>query len=296
MPTSRLFRLAVVVLALHLPATLAQDVPSSSLLDNLSLFIGLDGAKTPQDLGVNAHMGGRGHFNWAYPLLEDHGIGVQAGGALVYQRNAVGVLETVNPTHDRTQFFFTAGVFQRTDWGLSWGVVFDYQYQDHYASISLSQWRGEVSYAVGDTDEFGVWGTVPNRRDHATVAGASFDLKPFMQANLFWRHVFDNQAVVRGWVGVAEEHSRFVLVFPPVSSATRHPFTYGADVNIPLSDSLTLFGQANFVTPHDSGVVTATLGIAFYPGGGARQAARNRFAPLLTVADNPTFPVDLLPR
>ena len=39
----------------------------------------------------------------------------------------------------------------------------------------------------------------------------------------------------------------------------------------------------------------AFLGLAYYPGGGALGALRNRFAPLLPGANNPTFGVNLRP-
>src|SRR5262245_55025096 len=40
------------------------------LLENLSLFGGLEGAKGPDDLGINANFGLRGHLNWGYPIWE----------------------------------------------------------------------------------------------------------------------------------------------------------------------------------------------------------------------------------
>src|SRR5262245_33784590 len=53
------------------PPSVPVDAPSNgwspesgALFDGLSLFAGLDGSKQPQDLGVNALMGGRMAFNW----------------------------------------------------------------------------------------------------------------------------------------------------------------------------------------------------------------------------------------
>jgi hypothetical protein len=45
----------------------------TALLENLSLFGGLEGSKQPQDFGVNAHFGGRFHANMGLPLLPECG-------------------------------------------------------------------------------------------------------------------------------------------------------------------------------------------------------------------------------
>ena len=67
---------------------------------------------------------------------------------------------------------------------------------------------------------------------------------------------------------------------------------FGADVFVPLNPWLALFGQANFITPADTGTVDAFLGIAFFPGG-SHGARNRRFAPRLPVANNTTFATDL---
>ena len=40
-----------------------------------------------------------------------------------------------------------------------------------------------------------------------------------------------------------------------------------------------IFGEANFITPNDTGTVTATFGLAINLGGRAVEASRDRFAP-----------------
>src|SRR5262249_44209568 len=80
-------------------ALTSQDSSAESgFLDNLSLFAGLDGSKSPQDLGINAHMGGRAAVNWGCPILEAIGLGFQVGTAVNYSDNAVAVLGEVNGT------------------------------------------------------------------------------------------------------------------------------------------------------------------------------------------------------
>lgn len=265
---------------------------TAGLFDNLSLFFGLDGSKGPEDLGINANFGYRGAINWGVPLWERHGLGVQVGTALNVADNAVRVLRSVDGTRDRLQSFTTVGVFQRTDFGLNWGIGYDFLAEDYYKSLVLGQWRGQIGHSIGSNDEVGVWATVRNFGDSATVARQSFNLKPITQGNLYWRHVWGNETSTRFWVGLAEEHGRFLLGTPG-NSAVHHPVVFGADLYVPLTDRLALFGEANFITPNDTGTVTATMGIAFFPGGRAKTASRNRFAPLLPVANNSTFGVDL---
>jgi hypothetical protein len=265
---------------------------ATGLLDNFSAFLGLDGSKGPEDLGINANFGFRAAANWGYPLLDTWGLGVQLGTAVNYSSTAVRVLRLVTGNTDRTQSFTTVGLFQRSALGLNWGVGYDFLLEDYYENLHFGQWRGQVGYQVGANDEFGVWGTLRDRGDSATVADFDLHLRPISQANLFWRRIWTNELVTRMWVGVAEGHGRFLLVAPG-ESPVHHPVVFGADVYVPLNDHLALFGEANFITPNDSGTVTATFGFAFYPAASARTAGRSRFAPLLPLANNPTFALDL---
>jgi hypothetical protein len=260
--------------------------------DNLSLYLGLNGSKGPEDLGINANFGLRTAVNWGLPLWEEYGLGVQVGTSLNYSRTAVRVLRTIDDTRDRWENYTTAGLFQRSPCGLNWGLVYDYVDERYYDHLDLGQWRGQVGYNVTVNDEVGVWGAWREHGDATVVGDAAFSLEPILQGNLFWRHTWSNEAVTRIWVGVAEEHGRFVYVAPG-ESPVHHPIVFGADIFVPLNDYLSLYGEANFITPNDTGTVTATFGLAFYPGGGAHAASRSRFAPYLPLANNPSFALDL---
>jgi hypothetical protein len=270
----------------------AAPTPHVGLLDNLSLDLGLNGSKGPEDLGINANFGLRTAVNWGYPALEDYGLGVQLGTSVNYSRTAVRVLRSIDNTRDRWENFSTGGVFQRTDFGLNWGLVYDFVDERYYDHLDLGQWRGQVGYNVTANDEAGVWGAWREHGDATAVGDQAFSLRPILQGNLFWRHTWGNETMTRAWVGVAEEHGRFLFVAPG-ESAVHHPLVFGADIFVPLNDYLSLYGEANFITPNDSGTVTAFFGIAFYPGGGARAASRSRFAPYLPLANNPSFAIDL---
>lgn len=261
-------------------------------LDNFSVFGGLDGSKGPEDLGINANFGGRLAVNWGFPILEAYGLGGQVGTAINYARTAVTVLETIDGTRERMQSFTTVGFFQRTSRGLVWAFAYDFLFADYYSRMNMGQWRGQCGWAMNDKNEMGLWGTLDNWGETATVGGVGFHMRPITQGNLYWKHTWRSEAVTSFWAGLAEKHHRFVFVNPG-AAPINHPFVFGANLYVPLNDYLSLFGEANFITPNDTGTVTATLGFAFYPGGRAWTAARNRFAPPLPVANNPTFAVDL---
>jgi hypothetical protein len=215
------------------------------------------------------------------------------GSGLNYANNAVSSLRVATGTGDRLQSFTSLGLFQRTESGLNWGFTYDFRFDDYYREIDTSQWRFQIGHNVGANDEFGVWGTVHERTAGAVLAGRLFQYEAINQYNVFWRHIWPGEAVTRVWVGVAEDHDRFVLGRPG-NSRINHPLVFGTDLYIPLNDWVFLFGEANFITPNDTGTVTATLGLAI-TWGGTRNVARGRFMPLLPVANNPSFAVNLRP-
>jgi hypothetical protein len=268
------------------------DDDGLGLLDNLTAFIGLDGSKSPQDLGINANFGGRAAVNWAYPIWEDAGLGVQLGTAINYSRTAVSVLEELGGPGERTQSFTTVGLFEKTGFGLKVGVVFDYLSEHYYNHIDVDQWRGILGYQLTPTDDVGIWATKGDRGHGSSFAGTDLHFRPVTQGNLYWRHTWCSKVDTGFWLGLAEEHGRFVFVFPGRPNI-HHPLVFGSDLYVPLTDHIGLFGEANFITPNDTGTVDATLGFVWYFGGGASHGPRSRFAPALPVANNPTFTVDL---
>src|SRR4029077_17882474 len=79
--------------------------PQASVFDNLSLFVGPDGSKQPQDLGINANMGIRFSANWGFSLSEPLKLGAQVGVGSNISDNAVHVLDQIQGTTRRTQTF-----------------------------------------------------------------------------------------------------------------------------------------------------------------------------------------------
>jgi hypothetical protein len=261
-------------------------------LDNLSLFVGPDGSKQPQDLGINANMGIRFAANLGFPIAEKSAIGAQIGAALNLSDAAVHVLDQVEGTSRRTQTYLTFGVFQRTSRDWNWALAYDALFQQYYDDFTLGQWRGQVGYAVTPRTEIGAWFAKSAKSDDGEMAETPVRLEPISQINGYTRLTWTNLAQTAVWVGMASHHHNVVWVFPD-NSKDDYVLVYGADLYVPLSERFALLGAANFLTPTATGTVDAYLGVVFYPGRGAFRAVRNNFAPLQTVANNPSFSVNL---
>lgn len=268
--------------------------PLAPWLENFSVLGGIDGAKGPEDLGVSANFGFRTAVQTSGPLVADWGLGLQLGTGVDYHRNATRFVRLLMGARDRNQWFNTIGIFQRTDSGFNWGIAYDFLVEHSYTNVELGQWRAQIGYQLNENNEIGVWGTLRDFGDSARIGALNLSYQPINQYAIYFRHIWPTGVMTRGWAGLAEEHGRFVLGGPAFPQ-THHPFVFGADVYIPLSDSWAIFGEANFMTPNDSGTVTAMLGLVWYPSGTAAKALRNQFAPLLPLANNPTFGVNLVP-
>lgn len=262
------------------------------LCENISIFAGLEGSKQPQDFGINAHFGGRTAVNIGLPLVPEWGLGVQVGTAINATANAVQVVERVEGSTGRTQSFTTVGVFQRFDCGIVWGAASDWLYQDYYDNFFLGQSRARVGYALSLADEVGVQVSINGWSDTGNFGATAVRLDPLTQGHLYWRHTFASGARLGGWLGISEGHGEANAALgdlPPLGPQ----FLFGSDLFIPLNDRLALFGEANFIQPADTGTVDAYLGLEWRPWGGAMAATRSRYAPLMPVANNTSFAVDL---
>lgn len=260
--------------------------------DNLEFFAGLDGSKQPQDFGVNAQFGGRLHVNWAIPISLVHGIGLQAGTAVSQTDHAVAVTNAIEGSTSRTQSFTTIGIFQRTASGWTWSIVDDFLYQEDYDATSLMQLRGRIGYDLNSRDEVGIFGMTPLMSDDANWAGNPVRLRSLAQGSLFWRHQWASGGQTTGWLGLSEGHGQANAALGDREETGVVP-VFGADLHLPLNDYCAIYGEANFVTPADTGTVDAFLGIVFYPGRGAVLWRERRFSPVLPVASSPSMSVNL---
>jgi hypothetical protein len=265
--------------------------PAPPALENLSLFLGLDGSKQPQDLGVNALFGGRFAANYGFPLLREVGLGAQLGTSVNFQENAVRVFERLGQSTTRTQNFSTVGVFQRTGFGLNWAFGYDFLVQSYFDHFYLGQYRARIGYEVTPRDEVGTRLMLRDHGDHGDFKSTAITLTPITMGTLFWRHTFPSSASTTVWAGFADGHNQLNIVLGD-ERRLHQPFVFGAQVDVPLTDQLALFGQANFIRPADTGTVDAFLGFAYTPFFGRPGAKNRRFTPMLPVATNATFAVD----
>jgi hypothetical protein len=260
-------------------------------LDTLSLFGGLEGSKQPQDFGVNANFGSRWAANWGFPLLSEYGIGVQIGTSINQTDNAVQVFERVGASSTRTQNYSTVAIFQRYD-NWRWGVGYDSLYESYYDQFFLGQFRGRGGYAVTNKDEVGVWCTIAQHHASGMFLTIPVTLTPLDQGSVYWQHQFEAGTRTMVWAGVAAGHGQVNLALGDLKK-TGDVFVFGAEIDVPLNRYLAIYGQANFISPADSGTVDSYLGIAFYPGGHAFPVSRSPFAPLLALANSTMFATDL---
>lgn len=266
---------------------------TSSLLDEISFLFSLAGSKQPQDFGVNANVGGNASVNWGIPIFKEYGIGAQVGSGITASSNAVRVYELLGESTERTQSFTTVGLFQRTESDFAWGFVHDFLYEKSFDSIRLGQWRIRGSYLVTSNNEVGVTSTLQSYSDNGTFGTSTqVTLNPIDQGSLYYRRFWGTGAQTTAWLGIADKHGENNAVTGP-SPIKKVPFLFGADVLMPLTSSLVIYGETNMIMPSDTGTVDAFLGVQWYPGGRAFRARRGKYSPLMSLASPTSFAVDL---
>jgi hypothetical protein len=254
-------------------------------------FIGIDGSKQPQDLGVNAHLGNRVAVQYGRQLFDRYGLGLQIGTSVTASANAVQVLERIEGTEDRIQSFSTIGLFQRFQNGWSGAIGYDLLYQDYFDQSFLGQVRLQLNRRVSMQNEFGIAAAIATQEEHAQFSNSIITLKPLSYGRFTWRRYWENQAFTSAWVGLAESHSETNVALGDLPSAGRQ-FLFGADLRAPLNRVCALYGEANFLMPANTGAVDAFLGIEFSTNRCGKKCNSRSSLPLLPLAGNPSFMVN----
>ncbi len=248
---------------------------------NFEFFAGAHGFTGAPNLGQTGSFGFDYGFNWGAPLwcLANGEIGVQAGFRHVGS-NYDGASFT---TDTRNQYFVTAGLFRRVDYGLQGGVVFDYLGESWYYNADLTQIRGEISWMFPACHELGYWFTANLNAKGGIINAVGADqallgLTTVDQHRFFYRRRFEDcGAEGRLSVGFTSDGDGLV----------------GADFQVPLSDSWALESTFTYLIPRGdarSGAFAdeawnVAFGLVWYPG--MRKArGRDYFRPLFDVADN----------
>ena len=268
-------------------------------------FAGLDAFKGVSDGIFNSNFGAVAGLNASTGLfgLADYGIGWQLGMSYgVYDFDG-GAL--VNPRESQQQIFVTTGFFRKAagNQRLSFGVVYDWMFNDHWGYLgtnpTMGQWRGQVEWALSGSNAFGVYGCLNDLYSiqNATSGQARYSVRnqSLTQVNFFWHHKFASGADSWLWVGAPEN----IRLNAPGSLGD---FIIGANVQVPISERLALYGNAQYMHPSATASMTAAAeedwnigaGIVWYFGGHARSRSINGkcWLPYLPVANNSTFLVD----
>jgi len=262
-------------------------VPLCLRLKDLSVRIGTQGFTGPLNGGMDGSFGGMYGLNWGAPVpwLECFGLGMQLGANGVHS-NGYG---TSYSASSRDQFFLTAGLFRRVDWGWQSGVVVDYLHEHWFYTTDMVQARGELSWKTQSTSELGFWFTASDRRrsvsGRVTPIGSmqavdfSESISPIDMYSFFYRRsIMQTAGEVRlsaGWTG----DSRGLL---------------GADLSVPISPRLVM--ESNFLillpdqrdhsTRNEQETWHFGISLVWYPGATSNQAMKSYYRPLLEVADN----------
>ena len=289
--------------------------PFADPCPNYGLYVwsGFDSFRGPSENVLSGNNGGSGGANIGLPLgqtLGDLGIAGQFGASEgVYDWNGrVNVLGGNQAAQSQT--FFTYGIFRRADADrpVSWGVVQDWMVNQNWGVFtvgnSLSQWRGQIAYAVNDRAEFGINGMLRDKGASTTIAvpGAAPITTSYRVVNQV--NVFYHRKIVRCggdmwfYFGVPEAYR-----INRAAGGSLGSTIFGQNFLIPVSDRAAVYCNWNYMNPSQSSstpqgaadeVWNLSFGMAFYPGQTARSTtvAGRKFMPLLPVANNGTMFID----
>jgi hypothetical protein len=270
-------------------------------------FAGLDSFKGISDSFLPSNFGALAGLNAAVPVpgLSDYGIGWQLGMSYgVYDFD--GRLSFKTPDQSQEQVFVTTGFFHKAegDRRLSFGLVYDWMINNNWGILgtgpTLGQWRGQIEYALSGSNALGVWGCLRDRGSNQIADSVLFGpvdarTRAINQVNLFWHHKFDAGADSYLWVGIPDRGRLN-------DDGSLGDWTIGANVQVPLSDSLALYANGSYFRPSGSaGPIAAieagydvSMGVVWYFGRHAVSHSINGacWLPYMPMANNSNFLVD----
>ncbi|MCI0357836.1 MAG: hypothetical protein L0211_05030 [Planctomycetaceae bacterium] len=257
-------------------------------LTNLEFTAGVHGFTGPLNRGASGSFGFHEGFNFGFPVC---GGNLPCGqiGALWTESNFDGSL--LEPD-ERNQIFVTAGFFRRVDWGLQWGVAFDYLHDEWDYEIDLGQVRGELGWRYCDCHEIGF----------RFSAGVNDDSGIF--------NVIDSneqEFVIRQAGGRVEVNDLFVLYYRRQFACggegrlfggftNNHQGIFGGDARLPLNACWSLAADFVYVVPPDDSPLpgfaeetwNVSIGLVWTPFA-KPGCCPNYCRPLFDVANNGTF-------
>jgi hypothetical protein len=271
------------------------------------VWSGYESWRGPSEGTFPDNNGGSGGGNIAMPIgswMKEKGIGFQMGGSYgLYNWN--GSASNGNQQAQQ-QAFYTYGFFRRADEGrrTSWGIVQDWQVNTNFGelgqSFALSQWRGQIAYALSAKNEVGFTGSLRDQGAVKPTAGlGDVRYQAVNQINAFYHRKFMSCGG-DGWfyIGVPENYR-----LNTTQGGSLGGVIFGNRMLVPLNDCTSLYANWNYMAPSSSNPSSTTtrdevwnisIGMAWYPGKAARSrsVAGQKYMPYMNVADNGNFFVD----
>ena len=230
-------------------------------MTTLTAFAGVHGYKNGINRATSGSFGFQEGFNVASPFdFNPYGMQSQIG-LRATQTDFNGSNFT---TDTRTQLFVTAGLFKRNYAGWQGGFVIDYLLDEWYASVSLAQLRGELSYGVANGSSVGVMFSTNILDDDttSTLNGTNVtDAWGTLDYYAFFYEVQSNhhrRGTWRVWVGMTGESDGII----------------GSDFKIPLAGTWSLEPEFTYVVPDEATGAGANaeeawnvgVNLVWYPG------------------------------
>jgi hypothetical protein len=285
-----------------------------------SFFSGVDSFRGVTNGRFENNNGALTGLNLGGQLLPDLDIGWQFGASYGDYNFSGRTSPGAGPNVTTQQIFVTTGFFRRanSDRRLSWGIVHDWMFTNNFGAFgnspTLSQFRGQVAWAVSDRNEFGVWATVYDRTTtRATGAlGTPISYQAIDQGNLFWHHKYAAYGA-DSWFYVGVPLDQRIAQTPnpafPVGGygGSLGSMIVGTNWLLPITDRLSGYANVMYMKPSarqgvsPTGAVAAAqefwnigAGLTWYPGRAARSrtVAGRQWMPYMPVANNSSFLVD----
>jgi hypothetical protein len=272
-------------------------------LRGMAILVGYDSFRgvsddSWQNNGIHTGLNYGTRLGWFSDLT---GIGLQMGGtAGAYNWSGTDYRPD---TGAQTQGFVTYGLFRKATDRSHWSaaIVEDWMLNSNYGVFSenptLSQWRGQIAYAISPRNEFGLWGTQRFLDDHRNVAGVGpTTWRAINQLNLFWHYKWTpGGADTWLWFG-RPENDRLA------GGGSLGDYVVGALANVPLTDQVGLYTMVQYMHPSarpgpsgsEEDEWNFSIGLAYYPMRNARSntVAGQCWMPQMPVANNGYFLVD----
>jgi len=262
-------------------------------------FAGVNAFTGPPNHATDAtgRRGGSGSFGFYEGFNEGRSLNRFLGLDLSGQfglRATQSSLSGAEFTEDaRKQIFLTGGLFRRVDFGLQYGVVVDYLYDDWWYRSDLVQVRGELSWNDNCGHEFGyqvMGGTsdstsssrLIDANNVVTVGTVTFEATT--QHRLFLRGATARGASYHAFAGGSDQGDG--ILGGTLTSAFRNRFAVQGGVTYLIPT------ESNRAGGYENEAWSLSMGIVFRPGG--KQGAGRYCRPMFDVADNGTFMVDRL--